>query len=70
MALSLEQLDTVTSAFNAKEQAFEKIIRVCCGTGCITSGAKRVFEGLLSTVEREGLSSRILIKKNRVSRAL
>ncbi len=63
MALSLKQLDSITSAFNAKEQAYDKIIRVCCGTGCITSGANRVLEGVLTAVEREGLSSKVLVKK-------
>ncbi|MGD0234499.1 MAG: (2Fe-2S) ferredoxin domain-containing protein, partial [Syntrophorhabdales bacterium] len=63
MALSLEKLDTIATTFRAKEEAFEKIIRVCCGTGCITSGAHRVFENLMSAVGREALSSRILVKK-------
>ncbi|HVN23937.1 MAG TPA: NADH-ubiquinone oxidoreductase-F iron-sulfur binding region domain-containing protein [Syntrophorhabdales bacterium] len=63
MPLSLEQLDAVGLKFKEKERAFEKIIRVCCGTGCITSGANRLLESLRSAVEREGLSSRILVKK-------
>ena len=63
MALSPEQLDAITAQFNERERSYEKIIRICCGTGCITSGANRVYEGLLSTVDKEGLSSRILVKK-------
>ena len=62
MALSLEKLDSITEAFKAKEQAFEKIMRVCCGTGCITSGANRVFDNLVKAVDSEGLSTRILVR--------
>jgi NADH-quinone oxidoreductase subunit F len=63
MNLSLEKLEKITAAFSAKEQAYEKIIRVCCGTGCITSGANKVFENLCEVVGRNGLSTRILVKK-------
>jgi NADH:ubiquinone oxidoreductase subunit F (NADH-binding)/Pyruvate/2-oxoacid:ferredoxin oxidoreductase delta subunit/(2Fe-2S) ferredoxin len=63
MAPSLEELNTITASFNAKEQVYEKIIRVCCGTGCITSGANKVLENLMAAVEREGLASRVLVKK-------
>src|SRR5512139_748661 len=63
MSLSLEKLDKITAAFTTREQAYEKTIRICCGTGCITSGAYRVLEGLSRSVGGNGLSSRILIKK-------
>jgi NADH-quinone oxidoreductase subunit F len=63
MSLSLEKLEKITAAFSAKERGYEKIMRVCCGTGCITSGANRVFENLREAVGRNGLSTRILVKK-------
>jgi len=63
MNLSLEKLEKITAAFSAKEQAYEKIMRVCCGTGCITSGANKVFESLSEAVGHNGLSTRILVKK-------
>ena len=63
MTLSLEKLEKITTAFSAKERSYEKIMRVCCGTGCITSGANRVFENLCEAVGRDGLSTRILVKK-------
>jgi NADH:ubiquinone oxidoreductase subunit F (NADH-binding)/Pyruvate/2-oxoacid:ferredoxin oxidoreductase delta subunit/(2Fe-2S) ferredoxin len=63
MNLSLEKLEKITAAFSAQEQAYEKIIRVCCGTGCITSGANKVFENLSEVLGHNGLSTRILVKK-------
>ncbi len=63
MSLSREKLEKITATFTTREQAYEKIIRVCCGTGCITSGSHRVLEGLSRSVGSNGLSSRILVKK-------
>ncbi len=63
MITSREQLDSIGAEYKKRTAAYDKIVKICCGTGCISSGALNVYEGLQIAVERGGLSSKVLIKK-------
>ncbi|MGC8926804.1 MAG: NADH-ubiquinone oxidoreductase-F iron-sulfur binding region domain-containing protein [Myxococcota bacterium] len=61
MAISIERLEEIKKDFLARNSSFQKTIRVCCGTGCISSGALKVLEKLKSALKNEGLSERVKV---------
>lgn len=60
---SYERLDSMASEFRSRYAVYDKVVKICCGTGCISSGALRVYEGLMDAVAKEGLSSKVFVKK-------
>jgi NADH-quinone oxidoreductase subunit F len=63
MITSLDQLDLAASEYKKKTAVFETVVKICCGTGCVSSGALSVYDGLTHALEREGLASKVLVKK-------
>jgi NADH-quinone oxidoreductase subunit F len=63
MITSREDLDVVGLEYKKKSAAYESMIKICCGTGCVSSGALAVYEGLQDAIVKEGLSSKVCVKK-------
>ena len=63
MIISIEQLDGMAAAYKQKTGAYSKIVKICCGTGCISSGALRVYEKLNEAIAAEKLIDKVLVKK-------
>jgi NADH-quinone oxidoreductase subunit F len=63
MITSLEQLDSIRSEQKKRVSVFKKVIKVCTGTGCVSSGSLKVYEGLCEAVKKEDLSGTVLVKK-------
>jgi len=64
MMASLEQLYTIGAEYRKKISGYDKIVKICCGTGCISSGALTVYEELQRALSKGGLSSKkVLVKK-------
>ncbi|MDD5245734.1 MAG: NAD(P)H-dependent oxidoreductase subunit E, partial [Syntrophorhabdaceae bacterium] len=63
MIISIEQLDGIAAAYKQKIGAYSKIVKICCGTGCISSGALKVYEKLNEAIAAEKLNDKVLVKK-------
>ncbi|HON86030.1 MAG TPA: NADH-quinone oxidoreductase subunit NuoF [Syntrophorhabdaceae bacterium] len=63
MNISLEQLDSITARYTEKMAGYGKVVRICCGTGCVSSGALNVYEGLKKALIEKGLSDSVLVKQ-------
>jgi len=63
MNITLEQLDSISSRYIDVMSKYSKIIRVCCGTGCVSSGALKVYENLKRALMDKGLIDKVLVKK-------
>ena len=63
MNMSLEELGRIAFEYKSRMDGFKKVILICTGTGCVSSGAMKVFDALKKAVEKEGLKDKILIKK-------
>ncbi len=63
MIVSIEQLDGIAAAYRQKTGTYSKIVKICCGTGCISSGALKVYEKLNEAIAAEKLIDRVLVKK-------
>jgi NADH-quinone oxidoreductase subunit F len=63
MMVSSERLEAIGESYKEWVKGFEKIVKVCCGTGCVSSGALRVFEALRSAVDSGGMAAKVLVKK-------
>lgn len=61
MTMTIERLEEIKRAFLSRQQVHQKTIRVCCGTGCISSGALKVLERLRDALKNEGLSERVRV---------
>jgi NADH-quinone oxidoreductase subunit F len=62
MARCLERIDEIARTQTAKEKTYKSVVKVCCGTGCITSGALKVYERLSESFARES-GPPVLVKK-------
>jgi len=63
MHTSLSKIEKIATEYTSRMKGFQKIIRICTGTGCVSSGALRVHDGLQKAIDSEGLSEKVLIKK-------
>jgi NADH-quinone oxidoreductase subunit F len=63
MNMSAVEIDRIASEYNKKMESFRKIINICTGTGCVSSGALNVYKGLKDAIDSEGLAGKILVKK-------
>ena len=63
MNMSVVELDRIASEYNNKIEGFQKIILICTGTGCVSSGALKVLKGLRDAIDSEGLTEKVLVKK-------
>lgn len=63
MNMSLEQLDIITTRYTHRMTGYSKIVRICCGTGCVSSGSLNLYEGLKKILKEKGLSEAVLVKK-------
>lgn len=63
MIVSIEQLDGIAAAYKQKTGSYSKIVKICCGTGCVSSGALRVYEKLNEAIAEEKLTGKVLVKK-------
>jgi NADH-quinone oxidoreductase subunit F len=63
MSISLEKLEQIAAEHKKMMASHSKVVKVCTGTGCASSGALKVYEGLRSAVEEEGLAQKILVKR-------
>ncbi len=63
MIVSSGRLEAIGESYRSRIKAFDKIVKICCGTGCVSSGALDVFQALSAAVDGSGLSGRVLVKK-------
>lgn len=63
MPMTLEVLGEIKNRFRLEQQNYKKTIRVCCGTGCISSGSLKVFERLVSALRDNGLEREVRVVK-------
>lgn len=63
MIASIEELDGIAAEYKQKTGVYSKIVKICCGTGCISSGALKVYEKLNEAVAAEKLTDKVLVKK-------
>lgn len=63
MIASIEELGGIAAEYKQKTGAYSKIVKICCGTGCISSGALKVYEKLNEAVAAEKLTDKVLVKK-------
>ncbi|MBI5528926.1 MAG: SLBB domain-containing protein [Deltaproteobacteria bacterium] len=63
MQATAEQIHKIAQEHLQKQRAYEKVLHVCFGPGCLASGSKPAHEKLSAAVEREGLSRKVLLKK-------
>ncbi|HPU30278.1 MAG TPA: NAD(P)H-dependent oxidoreductase subunit E [Syntrophorhabdaceae bacterium] len=63
MNITLEQLDTISLRYIDAMSKYSKIIKICCGTGCVSSGALKVYEELKRVLTDRGLIDEVLVKK-------
>ncbi len=61
MVFTIERLEEIKREFLDKGASFQKTIRVCCGPGCISSGALKVLERLKEALKNEGLSEKVRV---------
>ncbi len=63
MVGSLEDLVSIGARYRQKASAHEKTVRVCCGTGCVSSGALQVLSGLKERLEGMELKDKVQVKQ-------
>lgn len=63
MVTTLSELEKLSVDYTEKMRRYAKVVSICTGTGCVSSGALKVYAGLKEALEREGLSSKVLVKK-------
>lgn len=63
MVGSLEDLVSIGARYQEKASTCTKTVRVCCGTGCVSSGALEVFSGLREKLEGLGLKDKVRLKQ-------
>jgi NADH-quinone oxidoreductase subunit F len=63
MIVSIGQLDGIAVEYKQKSRVYSKIVKICCGTGCVSSGALKVHEKLSEFIKAENLSDKVLLKK-------
>ncbi len=63
MIVSIGQLDGIAAEYKQKSRVYSKIVKICCGTGCVSSGALKVHEKLSEFIKAENLSDKVLLKK-------
>lgn len=63
MIVSIERLDWIAAEHTKKTGGYGKTVKICCGTGCVSSGALKVYEKLSEFINTEGLADKVLIKK-------
>jgi len=63
MIVSIRELDGIAAENKQKSGAYKKIVKICCGTGCVSSGALKVYEKLTGFMKAEGLTDKVLVKK-------
>lgn len=63
MIVSIRELDGIAAENKQKSGAYKKIVKICCGTGCVSSGALKVYEKLTEFMKAEGLTDKVLVKK-------
>jgi NADH-quinone oxidoreductase subunit F len=56
---SLEQFEALQSQARALTSSRNRQILVCCGTGCLASGSKKVAEAFAESVARRGLDASV-----------
>jgi len=57
--MSLDKLEEIAAKVRKQEHSYRMKLFVCCGAGCLSSGAGEVLEQLKKTVEAQGLQNEI-----------
>jgi len=57
--MSLDKLEEIAAKVRKQEHSYRMKLFVCCGAGCLSSGAGEVLEQLKKTVEAQGLQNDI-----------
>ncbi len=63
MIVSIGELDGIAEKNKQKSGAYKKIVKICCGTGCVSSGALEVYDKLTGFMKAESLTDKVLVKK-------
>jgi NADH:ubiquinone oxidoreductase subunit F (NADH-binding)/(2Fe-2S) ferredoxin len=60
--MTIDKLEQITAKIRAKQQGFRMKLMVCCGAGCLSSGADKVLEQLRHEVKERGLDQQISVE--------
>jgi (2Fe-2S) ferredoxin len=63
MIQSVDDLIKIKKGYNARISKYEKTVKICFGTGCVSSGSQGVYNGLISALENESLNQKIRVVK-------
>ena len=63
MTISPEQLDNIALEYKKKVKIYDKVVKICCGTGCISSGSLKLYDRFKDIINLEGLAAKVLVKK-------
>jgi NADH-quinone oxidoreductase subunit F len=63
MIQSLNDLHKIKEDFKARSRKFDKTVKICFGTGCVSSGAQGVYDGLISALKKASLDKKIRVVK-------
>ncbi len=63
MRNSMAEIERVASEYAMRMKRFQKVIRICTGTGCVSSGSLKVYDGLKKAIDSEGFTEKVLLKK-------
>jgi NADH-quinone oxidoreductase subunit F len=59
--MTIERLEEIKKEFLSEKKNIQKTIRICCGPGCLASGALKVVSKLKESLKNEGLYDSVKI---------
>ena len=58
---TLQQLEEIKSAYLRAQEAFDFIVYVCGGAGCVSSNCQLIQDTLVAEAEKAGIGSRVMV---------
>jgi NADH-quinone oxidoreductase subunit F len=63
MIQSIDDLEKIKEDFTRRAGKYEKTVKICFGTGCVSSGSHGVYDGLVEALEKESLQKKVRVVK-------
>src|SRR4030067_2376622 len=63
MIQSLDDLEKIKEDFAGRIKKYGKTVKICFGTGCVSSGSQAVYDGLVGALEKESLNKKVRVVK-------
>ncbi len=63
MITSSDDLRLIAAGYKERTDRYRKMVKICCGTGCISSGALEVYGGLRTAIDSKGLAQEVMVKQ-------